>query len=82
VLESYRQHIAEREALGIPPLPMSVEQTETLVGLLQNAPAGEEDTLVELLTHRVPAGVDDARSLSFGFSGSSNRAPRHHAWRV
>ncbi|MCW9035565.1 MAG: bifunctional aconitate hydratase 2/2-methylisocitrate dehydratase [Alphaproteobacteria bacterium] len=67
MLESYRQHVAEREALGIPPLPMSVEQTETLVGLLQNAPAGEEDTLVELLTYRVPAGVDDAARIKANF---------------
>jgi len=60
VLEEYRNHVTEREAQGIPPLPLSVEQTEQLVELLKNPPAGEEDTLVELITHRVPAGVDDA----------------------
>ena len=60
MLEAYRQHVAERAALGIPPLPLSKQQTQALVELLQNPPAGEEAFLVDLLTHRVPAGVDDA----------------------
>jgi len=67
VLEEYRKHVEERAALGIPPLPLSVEQTEALVELLKNPPAGEEDTLVDLLTHRVPAGVDDAARIKAGF---------------
>lgn len=67
MLEEYRKHVEERAALGIPPLPLSVEQTEALVELLQNPPAGEEDTLVDLLTHRVPAGVDDAARIKAGF---------------
>jgi len=67
VLEEYRKHVEERAALGIPPLPLSVEQTEALVELLKNPPAGEEDTLVDLLTHRVPAGVDDAARVKAGF---------------
>lgn len=67
MLEEYRKHVEERAALGIPPLPLSVEQTEALVELLKNPPAGEEDTLVDLLTHRVPAGVDDAARVKAGF---------------
>jgi aconitate hydratase 2 / 2-methylisocitrate dehydratase len=67
VLEEYRKHVAERAALGIPPLPLSVEQTTALVELLKNPPAGEEDTLVDLLIHRVPAGVDDAARIKAGF---------------
>ncbi|WP_417819249.1 bifunctional aconitate hydratase 2/2-methylisocitrate dehydratase [Terasakiella sp.] len=67
MLEEYRKHVEERAALGIPPLPLSVEQTEALVELLKNPPAGEEDTLVDLLTHRVPAGVDDAARIKAGF---------------
>ncbi|WP_135080705.1 bifunctional aconitate hydratase 2/2-methylisocitrate dehydratase [Terasakiella sp. SH-1] len=67
MLEEYRKHVEERAALGIPPLPLSVEQTEALVELLQNPPAGEEDTLVDLLTNRVPAGVDDAARIKAGF---------------
>ncbi|MTI09686.1 bifunctional aconitate hydratase 2/2-methylisocitrate dehydratase [Curvivirga aplysinae] len=67
MLEEYRKHAAERAALGIPALPLSVEQVNALVDLLQNPPAGEEDFLVDLLTNRVPAGVDDAARIKAGF---------------
>ena len=67
MLEAYRAHVAERAALGIPPLPLSKQQTAELVALLQNPPAGEEAFLVELLTHRVPAGVDDAAKVKAEF---------------
>jgi len=67
MLETYRAHVAERGALGIPPLPLSAKQTEALIALLREPPAGEESFLVELLTHRVPAGVDDAARLKAGF---------------
>ncbi len=60
MLEAYRAHAAERAALGIPPLPLSAQQTSELVALLRNPPAGEEAFLAGLLTNRVPAGVDDA----------------------
>ena len=46
MLEAYRQHVAERAALGIPPLPLTAKQVEQLVELLKNPPAGEEQTLV------------------------------------
>ena len=67
MLEAYRQHVAERAALGIPPLPLSAQQTEALVALLRNPPKGEEQTLVELITYRVPAGVDDAAKVKAEF---------------
>jgi len=67
VLESYRAHVAERAALGIPPLPLTAKQTEELIGLLQNPPKGEEQALVELITYRVPAGVDDAAKVKAAF---------------
>ncbi|HPI60482.1 bifunctional aconitate hydratase 2/2-methylisocitrate dehydratase [Zoogloea sp.] len=67
MLEAYRQHVAERAALGIPPLPLSKQQTQALVELLQTPPAGEEAFLVDLLTHRVPAGVDDAAKVKAEF---------------
>nr|WP_211161361.1 bifunctional aconitate hydratase 2/2-methylisocitrate dehydratase [Aromatoleum bremense] len=67
VLEAYRAHVAERAALGIPPLPLSKQQTEELVALLKNPPKGEEEFLVELLTYRVPAGVDDAAKVKAEF---------------
>ncbi len=67
MLEAYRQHVAERAALGIPPLPLTAKQTEDLIALLQNPPQGEEQVLVDLITHRVPAGVDDAASVKAAY---------------
>ena len=67
MLEAYRAHVAERAALGIPPLPLNKQQTTELVALLQNPPKGEEESLVELLTYRVPAGVDDAAKVKAEF---------------
>ncbi|MEZ5718865.1 MAG: bifunctional aconitate hydratase 2/2-methylisocitrate dehydratase [Burkholderiaceae bacterium] len=67
MLQAYRDHVAERAALGIPPLPLNAKQTGELVELLKNPPAGEEATLVELITHRVPAGVDDAAKVKASY---------------
>ncbi|MFZ5464067.1 MAG: aconitate hydratase B, partial [Pseudomonadota bacterium] len=67
MLQAYRQHVAERAALGIPPLPLTAQQTGELIVLLKNPPAGEEGVLVDLLTHRVPAGVDDAAKVKAEF---------------
>ncbi|MFY7940134.1 MAG: aconitate hydratase B, partial [Burkholderiaceae bacterium] len=67
MLAAYRQHIAERATLGIPPLPLSAKQTAELIELLKTPPAGEEQTLVDLITHRVPAGVDDAAKVKASY---------------
>ncbi len=67
MLLAYRAHVAERAALGIPPLPLSAKQTGELIELLKNPPAGEEATLVDLITHRVPAGVDDAAKVKASY---------------
>jgi aconitate hydratase 2 / 2-methylisocitrate dehydratase len=67
MLEAYRQHVAERAALGIPPLPLNAKQTEQLVELIKNPPEGEEATLTELITHRVPAGVDNAAKVKASY---------------
>ncbi|MDR9423855.1 MAG: bifunctional aconitate hydratase 2/2-methylisocitrate dehydratase [Marinobacter sp.] len=67
MLEAYREHVAEREALGIPPKPLNPEQVADLVELLKNPPAGEEETLVYLLENRVPPGVDEAAYVKAAF---------------
>ncbi|RPE81633.1 bifunctional aconitate hydratase 2/2-methylisocitrate dehydratase [Vulcaniibacterium tengchongense] len=67
MLSSYRQHVAERAALGIPPLPLTARQTAEVIELLKNPPAGEEEFLLELITHRVPAGVDDAAKVKASY---------------
>jgi aconitate hydratase 2/2-methylisocitrate dehydratase len=67
MLEQYRQQVAERAALGIVPKPLTAEQTVALVELIKNPPAGEEDFLLDLLSNRVPAGVDEAAYVKAGF---------------
>jgi aconitate hydratase 2/2-methylisocitrate dehydratase len=67
MLNAYRQHARERANSGIPPLPLSRQQTEELIELLRDPPPGEEQALVELLTFRVSAGVDAAASIKAGY---------------
>ncbi len=67
MLENYRQQAAERAAQGIPALPLTVQQTADLVVLLKNPPKGEEAFLLDLLTYRVPAGVDQAAYVKAAF---------------
>jgi aconitate hydratase 2/2-methylisocitrate dehydratase len=67
MLQAYRVHVAERAVLGIPPLPLSAKQTGELIELLKNPPQGEEAMLVDLITHRIPAGVDDAAKVKASY---------------
>jgi aconitate hydratase 2/2-methylisocitrate dehydratase len=67
VLEAYREHAAERASQGIPPKPLSAEQVADLVELLKSPPAGEEAFLLDLITNRVPPGVDEAAYVKAGF---------------
>ncbi len=67
MLEAYRKHVEERAAEGVPPKPLDADQTASLVELLKNPPAGEEEFLVDLLSNRVPAGVDQAAYVKAGF---------------
>ena len=67
MLEAYRKHVAERAAQGIVPKPLDAEQTAALVELLKNPPKGEEALLLELISNRVPAGVDEAAYVKAGF---------------
>ena len=67
MLEAYREHVAERAEQGIVPKPLSAEQVAGLVELLKLPPAGEEEFLMDLLSNRVPAGVDEAAYVKAGF---------------
>jgi len=66
VLEDYKKHCKEREEMGIPPLPLSAEQTADVVNLLKKEHQDNE-LLLHLLKERVPAGVDDAAYVKAGF---------------
>jgi aconitate hydratase 2/2-methylisocitrate dehydratase len=48
-------------------LPLSAKQTGEVIELLKNPPAGEEALLVDLITYRVPAGVDDAAKVKASY---------------
>ncbi|MDO4251207.1 MAG: bifunctional aconitate hydratase 2/2-methylisocitrate dehydratase, partial [Moraxella sp.] len=67
MLANYKNHVAERAALGVPPKALDEQQTADLVALLKNPPAGEEAFLVDLLENRVPAGVDQAAYVKAAF---------------
>ena len=67
MLQAYVDHVAERAASGIPPLPLTAQQTADLIELLKSPPDGEAAYLVDLFTHRVPAGVDDAAKVKASY---------------
>ncbi|MGZ5182790.1 MAG: bifunctional aconitate hydratase 2/2-methylisocitrate dehydratase, partial [Ramlibacter sp.] len=67
MLQDYVKHVAERAALGIPPLPLTAQQTAALVELLKTPSTGEADFLLDLITNRVPAGVDDAAKVKASY---------------
>lgn len=67
MLEAYRKHVEERAQEGVPPKALDADQTAALVDLLKNPPKGEEEFLVDLITNRVPPGVDEAAYVKAGF---------------
>ena len=68
MLAAYRQAAAARAALGIPPLPLTAQETAALVELLISPPADEDPAfLLDLLANRVPPGVDDASQVKASF---------------
>jgi len=67
MLEDFDKHVAERAELGIVPKPLDAEQTAALVELLKSPPAGREELLLDLISHRVPAGVDQAAYIKAAF---------------
>jgi len=67
MLQQYRKHVAEREKLGIPPTPLTSDQVADLVELIKSPPKSEEQTLLDLITNRVPPGVDEAAYVKASF---------------
>jgi aconitate hydratase 2/2-methylisocitrate dehydratase len=67
MLDQYRKHVTERAALGIAPKPLDVDQVILLIALIKQPPAGEQEFILDLLTNRVPAGVDEAAYVKAGF---------------
>ena len=67
MLADYRKHTEERAQQGILPQPLNAEQVADLIELLKQPPAGEEEFILDLLTNRVPAGVDEAAYVKASF---------------
>lgn len=67
MLEAYRAHVTERQLQGVPPKPLDPEWTAGLVELLKAPPKGEESFLLDLISNRVPPGVDEAAYVKASF---------------
>ena len=67
MLVEYREHVNKRKSQNIPPKPLNADQTSDLVKLLKNPPKGEENFLLDLISNRVPPGVDEAAYVKASF---------------
>lgn len=67
MLTEYQSHVEQRGQEGLPPLPLDSEQVTQLVELLKQAQGDDNQTLLDLLIHRVPPGVDQAAYVKAGF---------------
>ncbi len=67
MIEAYLQHEAERNAQGLPALPLNPAQAKDLCALLVNPPAGKEAFLLNLLKERISPGVDPAAEVKAAF---------------
>ncbi len=63
MLDDYFKYEQERRQQGIPPLPLSPEQTGEVCRLLEDPPVGQPGLLLGLLRERVSPGVDPAASV-------------------
>lgn len=67
LIEEYKAHTSEREKLGVPPLPLTAQQTAELVELLKADKIEEEAYLLDLIENKIPGGVDDAAYVKAAF---------------
>ena len=63
MLDGYFRHEAERREQGIPPRPLSPEQTARVCRYLEDPAAGQVTLLMALLRDRVSPGVDPAAQV-------------------
>ncbi len=67
ILEEYRKVAAERQALGIPPLPLTVTEVKEVIKRLLSGSDKEQSELLCLLRERVNPGVDDGARVKADF---------------
>ena len=63
--EDYLKHLKERQELNLPPLVLNAKQTKVVVDNLIKS--SDDDFYLDLLTHRVPPGVDESAYVKAGF---------------
>jgi len=66
-LAAYSRHFVERTAQGLPPLPLTPEQTQIMVDLLKTSPPEPATELARLLENRVLPGVDPSAKIKADF---------------
>jgi aconitate hydratase 2/2-methylisocitrate dehydratase len=69
MIDAYLMHEKERNAQGIPALPLNADQAKELCQLLQKPPKGQEEFLLNLLKERISPGVDPAAEVKAAFLG-------------
>jgi len=69
MLETYLAQQKERAELGIPALPLTPEQTKSLCQLLEQAPEGKGEMLVDMISNRVSPGVDPSAEVKAHWLG-------------
>ncbi|NPA73317.1 MAG: aconitate hydratase B, partial [Epsilonproteobacteria bacterium] len=67
IIEEYKAHTKEREALGVPPLPLTAKQTAEVVELLKLDDIPEAEYVLDLFKNHVSPGVDDAAYVKAAF---------------
>jgi aconitate hydratase 2/2-methylisocitrate dehydratase len=72
---AYLQHVNERQQDNLPPLPLNADQAASVV---QHLIQGDEDEFyLDLLTNRIPPGVDEAAYVKAGFLASIAKGEQH-----
>ncbi|NLY03343.1 MAG: bifunctional aconitate hydratase 2/2-methylisocitrate dehydratase [Campylobacter sp.] len=64
--DEYEKHVRQRENLGVPPLPLSVEQTKEVCQMLKDQNPRQSE-LIKLLKTRVSPGVDESAKVKAEF---------------
>jgi aconitate hydratase 2/2-methylisocitrate dehydratase len=83
-LESYAQHVQERASMahgfGVAPKPLSPAQVQALLEEFQSdaCSAQERETLLQLLSYRVPPGVDQAAQYKAEFLSAIAKQDKNH----
>ena len=77
MLDQYRVHVAERASEGVVPKPIDAAQTAELVKFLQQPATDDADFLLDLLSNRIPAGVDEAAYVKAAFLTAVAKGQSH-----